>query len=166
MRIISILFFLMCIGVVYSQQVVSNQWIISPDVSFNGYTVASHPGLFYRFEMGLAVEYSLTSRFMTGIRGGFSGFKNEVRKGNDVQGGAFVRYYIIKGLNVLTGVLLQSQHRNGIIGRIGYGIKVNPNIVVEPGIEYVHFFNQKENENYLMGKIALHFVWPCVEKNE
>ena len=28
------------------------------------------------------------------------------------------------------------------------------------------FFNQKENENYLMGKIALHFVWPCVEKNE
>ncbi len=150
---------------VYSQQFESKQWIISPDASFNGYTVASQPGFFYRVEGGIAVEYCLSSKFMAGMRGGFSGFRNELRKGNDVQGGVFARYYIINGLNVYTGVLLQSQQRNEIIGGIGYGVKVNPGFVIEPGIEYVHFFEQKENDNYLMGRIAFRFVWPCL-KNE
>ncbi|MCO6460663.1 MAG: hypothetical protein J5I59_04615 [Saprospiraceae bacterium] len=143
MRFIICIVFIGLVSICSGQKNFIYPWQFGPHLSFNGYNSSTQSGFFYQTDFSLTTEYQWASRFTTGIRTGITLYRNEVKKGFAFSGGAFMRTYLWKGLNLPVGLLYQDKNQLFLTGGINYGVPVGANFVIEPGIEYGKFLLQK-----------------------
>lgn len=149
---------MLCGMAAFSQQVRKGHFIVGPQVSLSGNNSSQDNGFYYRYTAVAGLEYAFLQNTSAGIRTGISGSKTTLTRTGSYLFGPFIRQYVVKGLNIQAGYMVQKGPADVLLGAVAYGFEAGRCVIFEPYVEYGRYVKGSDNEDYLRFGMGLRFI--------